>query len=555
MDALPTPGVTTDWGDDLNDAIESLHTAVVRNENRNSDPLGADLTKVGLVVELGGVGDPDEEIAEGPTILRDPKSGRYVMAYAGYDSSDRGRACYAYSDDLVTWDKQGVLLAHSGVGASPDQNGVTGPVLYWDDANSQYVLFYIGLTSVGYEAGTKSICIATADDLDGTWTRLGTVIAPAGSGWREEAVWHVSVVERDGTWYCFFNATGSDAKERIGYATAPAITGPWTVDDANSPLIDVVAATWESSIVGDPSVRRVGDLWVMDYFGFNGTNASDGIAVTPDGEFPLGWTKHPNNPILSPSESYDATYAHKPFVFVDGGRIFHYYTAVSAGNVRQIALAVSRDPLASAGLTVQDENGNVSTGVTQLDFQGAGVTAASGTGEVTVTVSGGGGGGSGQGHTDFARAKRTSGDITVNSTTFVNVDTGTDLVLAASAGDVIECAMNVKVKKSFDGSTYAVFDFHTIVGGSPVNSVTSEATAGTGLASSMAGWASGNVGNDGVAPYPFSAAGSKRYTLQAGDISGGTVTLRLRAFTGAECTVRATDPMLYIQATNLGPQL
>jgi hypothetical protein len=71
----------------------------------------------------------------------------------------------------------------------------------------------------------------------------------------------------------------------------------------------------------------------------------------------------------------------------------------------------------------------------------------------------------------------------------------------------------------------------------------------------MAGWASGNVGNDGVAPYPFSAAGSKRYTLQAGDISGGTVTLRLRAFTGAECTVRATDPMLYIQATNLGPQL
>jgi hypothetical protein len=40
------------------------------------------------------------------------------------------------------------------------------------------------------------------------------------------------------------------------------------------------------------------------------------------------------------------------------------------------------------GLTVQDENANVATGVTQIDFQGAGVTAAAGTGEVVVTVSG-----------------------------------------------------------------------------------------------------------------------------------------------------------------------
>lgn len=39
-------------------------------------------------------------------------------------------------------------------------------------------------------------------------------------------------------------------------------------------------------------------------------------------------------------------------------------------------------------LTVQDENVNVATGVTQIDFQGAGITAATGTGEVVVTVPG-----------------------------------------------------------------------------------------------------------------------------------------------------------------------
>jgi hypothetical protein len=41
-------------------------------------------------------------------------------------------------------------------------------------------------------------------------------------------------------------------------------------------------------------------------------------------------------------------------------------------------------------LTIQDESGNIATGVTQIDFQGAGVAATAGTGEVIVTVSGGG---------------------------------------------------------------------------------------------------------------------------------------------------------------------
>lgn len=47
-----------------------------------------------------------------------------------------------------------------------------------------------------------------------------------------------------------------------------------------------------------------------------------------------------------------------------------------------------------SALTVQDENSNVSTSVTQIDFQGAGVTASSGTGEVVVTIPGGSSGGS-----------------------------------------------------------------------------------------------------------------------------------------------------------------
>lgn len=46
------------------------------------------------------------------------------------------------------------------------------------------------------------------------------------------------------------------------------------------------------------------------------------------------------------------------------------------------------DPPVIPGLTVQDENSDVSTDVTKLDFQGAGVTVTPGTGEVVVTIPG-----------------------------------------------------------------------------------------------------------------------------------------------------------------------
>lgn len=47
------------------------------------------------------------------------------------------------------------------------------------------------------------------------------------------------------------------------------------------------------------------------------------------------------------------------------------------------------------GLTIQDEDATIATGITKLDFQGAGVTASPGVaGEVILSIPGGGGGGS-----------------------------------------------------------------------------------------------------------------------------------------------------------------
>jgi len=342
-DATGTIALTSDLPTGQ-DSIKSLY------EDRN---LGTNLVKVAKVLDVGATGEWDDLAVESPTIIRDPKSGKYVMAYVGWttiESEIREQIGIAWSDDKINWTKDAgnPILSWSGTASSPDEFGVTGPVLLWDDANDRYVMFYIGLTDVGMEGGTPTICVATTPSLTSpSWTRHGQVIDIDGTGWRAVAVYHASVVKRNKIYYMFFNTKGADLKEYIGYATATDLLGPWTVDEANSPIISPVDATWESSKVGDPSVRRVGDMWVMDYFGFNGTVASDGIAVTSDYDFPLGWVKYSGNPILTPSVPYDLKYAHKPFVMDDGGSVLHYYTCVDSSDARAIALAVSDNPLSS----------------------------------------------------------------------------------------------------------------------------------------------------------------------------------------------------------------
>ena len=52
------------------------------------------------------------------------------------------------------------------------------------------------------------------------------------------------------------------------------------------------------------------------------------------------WTKWEGKLLIEPSEPYDATYAHKPWVIKHNGVVYHFYCAV--GNKgRGIALATS----------------------------------------------------------------------------------------------------------------------------------------------------------------------------------------------------------------------
>ena len=101
------------------------------------------------------------------------------------------------------------------------------------------------------------------------------------------------------------------------------------------------------------------------------------------------------------------------------------------------------DAFGSGGtLTVQDENGNVATGVTQIDFQGAGVDASAGTGEVIVAITGGGGGSSiesNQQTSDYTLVLDDAGKvIEMTAATALNLTVPPNSSVAFPVGTIIE---------------------------------------------------------------------------------------------------------------------
>jgi hypothetical protein len=130
----------------------------------------------------------------------------------------------------------------------------------------------------------------------------------------------------------FYNAKTVSGYERIGMAVSSNMV-TWQ-RFGREPVIDN-----GQGISGDPQVVRMENVWVMFYFGaFWRPGAFDTFACSRD---LAHWTKWNGPDLVAPSEPWDKTYAHKPWLLKHNGVVYHFYCAV--GDLgRVIALATSR---------------------------------------------------------------------------------------------------------------------------------------------------------------------------------------------------------------------
>ena len=315
--------------------------------------------KYGLVI----VAKSDSQMVDCPTVFR--QRNRWYMSYLVFDG--RGYETWlATSVDLLNWKTMGRILSFSSDTTQWDANQKAGYVGLIDTKwggtylpkkyDGKYWMSYFGGNAKGYEAGLLSLGMAYTSKDPSTateWQRLKQPIFTSldkDVRWWENKKQYKSTVIFDQkkttghSFVMYYNANGDTAKdnkqtrwfERIGMAVSDDMVH-WKRFQTEPVVHHPVGIT------GDPMIQKIGDTWVMFYFGAfwnDRKGAFNRFACSYD---LINWTDWTGENLIQPSEAYDEKYAHKSWVVKYKGVVYHFYCAVNNKNQRGIAVATSQD--------------------------------------------------------------------------------------------------------------------------------------------------------------------------------------------------------------------
>ncbi|MFT2008866.1 glycosylase [Pontibacter sp. 13R65] len=316
--------------------------------------------KYGLVLTA----PDDSKKTDCPTVFR--KGNKWYMSYIVFDGQGY-ETWLAESKDLLNWKNLGRIMSFSNdstqwdayqkAGYNALQDHKWGGSYKLKKFDNKYWMSYFGGNSKGYEPVPLSIGMAYTKKDPSTvheWQRLPKpVLAPGdpdvrwwenrGKLFKSSVIW-----DKDKTtgypFVMYYNAVGDslvDNKktrwyERIGMAVSDDMVN-WKRFN-NDPVVHHPVG-----ITGDGIVQKMGDVWVMFYFGAfweDRAGAFNRFAASYD---LVNWTDWNGDNLIESSEPYDEQYAHKSFVVKHKGVVYHFYNAVNKKEQRGIAVATSKD--------------------------------------------------------------------------------------------------------------------------------------------------------------------------------------------------------------------
>ncbi len=315
--------------------------------------------KYGLVM----VPPDDAHKLDCPTVFRMGKM--WYMTYIIFGG--RGYETWlAKSRDLLNWENMGRIMTFSGDSTSWDSNQKAGynalTNTKWGGSyqlkkyKGKYWMTYIGGNQTGYESGLLSIGMAYTEKDPASvheWQRREKPILSSTDKevrwWENKKQYKSTVIwdKKNTTGFPFvmyYNANGDSALdnkktsgvERIGMAVSNDMVN-WQRFQ-KEPVVHHPAG-----IAGDPVIQKIGDVWVMFYFGAfwdDRKGAFDRFACSYD---LVNWTDWTGENLVESTEPFEDLYAHKPFVIKYKGVVYHYYCAVNRKDQRGIAVATSKD--------------------------------------------------------------------------------------------------------------------------------------------------------------------------------------------------------------------
>ena len=310
--------------------------------------------KYGVVLQP----DTKDEIYDCPNVFR--HEGKWYMMYVAAKNRVGYETCLAVSDDLLSWKKLGKILpfAQTGWDAWQGDGGVALFDHLWGGSSTlqqydgRYWMTYIGGAKKGYEPDPLAIGMAWTKNptKPEPWTRLAENPIlhreqPDARFFENETLYKSYILKDPAKtlgheFVMYYNAKQQGAwVENIGIAVSDDMVHWQRFGDG--PVVENHDYKGRSAITGDPQVVRMGDLWVMFYFGAGWKkSAFDNFAVSRD---LVHWTQWQGPNLVQASEPWDKVFAHKPWVLKHDGVVYHFYCAVSKEQCRVIALATSKD--------------------------------------------------------------------------------------------------------------------------------------------------------------------------------------------------------------------
>ncbi len=320
--------------------------------------------KYGLVITP----ENDTKKIDCPSVFR--KGKYWYMTYILFDG--RGYETWlAKSKNLFEWKTLGKIMSFGDTTNKDnlewDVNQRAGYVALQDTKwggtyqlqkfNNKYWMSYIGGRDKGYETGSLAIGIAHTEK-DATkpheWNRIGDAVLSATDKdvrwWENKKLYKSSIAwDKDKIlghpFIMYYNANGDTSNntpkwrwfERIGMAVSDDMIN-WQRYQTD-PVVH-----HKIGITGDGVIQKMGDVWVMFYFGAFWENRSkeafNRFACSYD---LVNWTDWNGEDLIKSTEGYDAKYAHKSYVVKWKNVVYHFYCAVDNKDHRGVAVATSVD--------------------------------------------------------------------------------------------------------------------------------------------------------------------------------------------------------------------
>lgn len=314
--------------------------------------------KYGMVVVPSG----NTNKIDCPTVFR--KGNMWYMTYVIF--TGRGYETWmSKSKDLLHWEQTGKLLSFGKEGEWDSEQKAGYPSLVdtkwggsyaWKSYNGKYWMSYFGGNVPGYEQGALAIAMAhtsTNPAIAHEWVRAEKPMFTATDKdvrwWENRKLFKSTVIEDKARltghrFVMYYNANGDSAVnniktrwfERIGMAVSDDMVN-WKRFHEEPVVHHPVGIT------GDGVIQKIGDVWVMFYFGafWQGTKGSfNRFACSYD---LINWTDWDGANLVESTEPFDNLYAHKSWVVKHKGVVYHFYCAVNKKEQRGIAVATSRD--------------------------------------------------------------------------------------------------------------------------------------------------------------------------------------------------------------------